>query len=341
MKAIILEEIGKYAVVEKPIPKIKRANELLVKVDACSICGSDMHILSDPPGYPATPGTTIGHEMVGTVIEVGDEVTEFSVGDRIVCDNNIPCGQCYYCRSGHINLCEHVRCLGVDDDGFFAQYCVVPDTSAFRIDKNLPVDIAVFAEPLNCVISALDKVRILPGETVAVIGAGPIGLYFIQLLKRSGAGDVIVIEVNEARKRMAQEMGADIVVSPEEADALPQLCRMGADVVIDAVGTCMKDALNWVRSAGKLLMFGQNFARTQEICQSFITRKELTVYGSYIGSYSWESTIKLLERDQMQLEKMITHRLALEDFAVGYEAMKDGSALEVVMYPNGMDFNKN
>ena len=99
MKAIILEEIGKYAIVEKPVPEIRRGNELLVKIDACSICGSDMHILSDPPGYPAAPGTTLGHEMVGTIVSTGCEVTSFAVGDRIVCDNNIPCGHCYYCRS--------------------------------------------------------------------------------------------------------------------------------------------------------------------------------------------------------------------------------------------------
>jgi threonine dehydrogenase-like Zn-dependent dehydrogenase len=335
MKAIILKEVGKYAVVEKPVPKIKKGNELLVKIDACSICGSDMHILSDPPGYPATPGTTIGHEMVGTVVETGNEAAAFKVGDRVVCDNNIPCGQCYYCRSGHANMCEHVRCLGVNDDGFFAEYAVIPDTSAYIISPDLPLDIAIFAEPLNCVMGAVDKLRMIPGETVVVIGAGPIGLYFIQILKKNGAGKVIAVELSDFRKKMAKEAGADLVISPDEAGNLPLLADMGADVVVDAVGSCIKDALGWVRSSGRVLLFGQNFARTQEICQSVITRKELTVIGSYIGSYSWHDTIRLLEHDHLQLEKMITHRLALEDFAVGYEAMKDGSALEVILYPNG------
>ncbi|UWP58889.1 alcohol dehydrogenase catalytic domain-containing protein [Ruminococcus gauvreauii] len=335
MKAIILEEIGKYAIVEKPVPEIRRGNELLVKIDACSICGSDMHILSDPPGYPAAPGTTLGHEMVGTIVSTGSEVTSFAVGDRIVCDNNIPCGHCYYCRSGHANMCEHVRCLGVNGDGFFAQYAVIPDDSAYVIGPELPLDIAIFAEPLNCVMGAMDKLRMIPGETVAVIGAGPIGLYFIQLLKKNGAGTVIAVEPSEFRRKMAKEAGADIVVLPAEAEKLPQIAAIGADIVVDAVGSCIKDALDWVRCSGRVLLFGQNFARTQEICQSMITRKELTVTGSYIGSYSWHDTIRLLEHDHMQLEKMITHRLALEDFAVGYEAMKNGSALEVILYPNG------
>ena len=184
-------------------------------------------------------------------------------------------------------------------------------------------------------MGAMDKLRMIPGETVAVIGAGPIGLYFIQLLKKNGAGTVIAVEPSEFRRKMAKEAGADIAVLPGEAEKLPQIAAIGADIVVDAVGSCIKDALEWVRCSGRVLLFGQNFSRTQEICQSMITRKELTVTGSYIGSYSWHDTIRLLEHDHMQLEKMITHRLALEDFAVGYEAMKNGSALEVILYPNG------
>ena len=118
MKAVIFEEAGKYAVVDKPIPKIRQSNEMLVRIDVCSICGTDMQILKNPPGIAAAPGVTIGHEMVGTVVEVGEEVKNFKVGDRVTADNNVPCGTCYYCKTGHGNMCENLFCLGIDGDGF-------------------------------------------------------------------------------------------------------------------------------------------------------------------------------------------------------------------------------
>ncbi len=337
MNAVVLKDEGKFAIEEKPVPKIKKDNEILIRIDICSICGSDMMILRNPPGYPAKTGITIGHEMVGTVLEVGAGVTSFQPGDRVVCDNNMPCGQCYFCRTGHASMCEHLKCLGFDDDGFFAQYAVVPDSLAVQIDKDIPLETAIFTEPLNCVMSGANKVRLMPGETVVVIGAGAIGLYFIQLMKLNGAGKVISVEPTEFRREYAGNMGADVVVSPQEADeAVKEATKgLGADVVIDAVGFCIKDAIRFARSSGRILLFGLNMAATQEICQSQITRKDLTVYGSYIGTYTWHNTIQMLANIPMKLEDMITHRLTLEEFGVGFEAMRDGSALEVVMYPNG------
>ena len=336
MKAVIFEQPGQYAVVDKPIPKIRQSNEMLVRIDVCSICGTDMQILKNPPGIAAAPGVTIGHEMVGTVVEVGDGVKNFKAGDRVTADNNVPCGTCYYCKTGHGNMCENLFCLGIDGDGFFAQYAVIPDQLAVTIDPDLSLDTAIFTEPLNCVMSGMDKIRLLPGETAVVIGAGPIGLYYIQLLKLNGAGKVIAVELNDFRKEYARKLGADLVISPSESGQILEATKgLGADVVIDAVGACIKDAVDWVRSSGRVLLFGLNFAAQQTICQTNITRKDLTVMGCYIGTYTWKKTVQLLENVPMKLEEMITHRLSLEEFGKGYEAMKDGSALEVVMYPNG------
>lgn len=336
MKAVIFEKAGQYAVVDKPIPEIKHPNDLLVQIDACSICGTDMQILRDPPGIAAVPGVTIGHEMVGTVVKVGDGVRNIKVGDRVTADNNVPCGKCYYCKTGHGNMCENLFCLGIDGDGFFAQYAVIPDHLTAVIDPDLPLDTAIFTEPLNCVMSGMEKIRLLPGETAVVIGAGPIGLYYIQLLKLNGAGKVIAVELSDFRKEYAKKLGADLVISPSESDQILKVTKgLGADLVVDAVGTCINDAVSWVRSSGRILLFGLNFAARQTICQTEITRKDLTVMGCYIGTYTWNKTIQLLENIPMKLEDMITHRLSLEEFGKGFEAMKDGSALEVVMYPNG------
>ena len=335
MKAVILQDVGKYAVVDRPVPTIKNDHEILVKIDACSICGTDMQILKNPPGIDAAQGAIIGHEMVGTIVEVGAGVKNFKPGDRITADNNIPCGQCYYCKTGHANMCQNMFCLGIDADGFFAQYAIVPDSVAVKIDPNLPLDTAIFTEPLNCVMSGMDKLRLLPGETAVVIGAGPIGLYYIQLLKLNGAGKVIAVELSDFRKEYAKKLGADVVISPSEADKIMEVTKgLGADVVIDAVGCCVNDAINWVRSSGRILLFGLNFAATENICQGYITRKDLTVMGCFIGTYTWNKTVQLLENVPMKLEEMITHRISLEEFEIGYEAMKNGTALEVVIYPN-------
>ena len=138
------------------------------------------------------------------------------------------------------------------------------------------MDTAIFTEPLNCVMSGMDKIRLLPGETAVVIGAGPIGLYYIQLLKLNGAGKVIAVELNDFRKEYARKLGADLVISPSESGQILEATKgLGADVVIDAVGACIKDAVDWVRSSGRVLLFGLNFAAQQTICQTNITRKDL------------------------------------------------------------------
>jgi threonine dehydrogenase-like Zn-dependent dehydrogenase len=336
MKAIVLEKVGKYALVDKPIPTISGPGQLLARIDACSICGSDMHILSDPPGYSAEPGTIIGHEMVGTVVETSPGVETFTPGDRIVCDNNIPCGECLVCKSGHPNLCENLVCLGVDGDGFFAEYSLIPARAALKISRDLPLETAIFAEPLNCVFSAFDKIKPLPGETAAVFGTGPIGLYFIQLLKLAGIGRIIAIEPNKFRRDYASKMGADLAIPPSEIGAIKEFAGpMGIDMVIDAVGSCMENAVELARHTGRILLFGINFSVRQQITQAWITRKELTVYGSYVGPYTWPSVVRLLESGRLNLEPLITHRLSLEDFGIGYEAMKSGDALEVILYPAG------
>lgn len=339
MKAIIYEDVGKFAVKDVEKPRIEKGTDLLVRVDACSICGTDVHILATPPGVDATKGIILGHEMVGTVQEVGEDVKGYKPGDRIVIDNNVPCGYCEECQTGHYNTCINVNAKGVNSDGVFAQYVVVPDSVATKVPDNLPDDLAVFAEPVNCCMGGIQKLgTMMPGQTAVVLGAGPIGLYYLKLLQLKGAGKVFVSEVSDFRSQYAKDMGATRVINPAKEN-LAEIIKSetngyGADIVIDAVGVLLNDALSCVRASGTILLFGLNGNARQTICQSDIATRNISILGSYIGHYTFEPTIQLLSSGIVDFRNMITHRLSLDEFGIGLEAMRKGEALEVVLYPN-------
>lgn len=338
MKAVILKDVGQYEIVERPIPKITDPNDLLIKIEAASICGSDVHIFADPPGIEAVRGTIIGHEMVGKVVETGSAVTDFQIGDRLVADNNISCGHCVSCKSGHPNMCQDMHTKGVDLDGTFTEYMTIPERLSVKIPDDMPVETAIFAEPLNCVMGAVDKIRLLPGETVLVMGAGPIGLYFIKLLAANGAGKIFVAEVSETRAKFAEECGADRVINPVKENVnkiiLEETDGIGVDVAVDAVGVLLPDCIKNTRCNGRILLFGNNASVNQTVCQADITKKELMIMGSYIGPHTLQSTVNLMKSQKIELESLITHRISLSEFSVGMEAMRSGEAIEVLILPD-------
>jgi len=212
MLAAVFEGEGKLTLKEVPVPKIERNDEVLLKVDAVSICGTDVHIVEVPPGYIATPNTILGHEFAGTVVEKGAAVTHLNVGDRVVVNPNDYCGLCTYCRKNLPNECENIAALGIHVNGAFAEYCRVSGKVAYRISKDVPVEQAACAEPLACVINGTQKVRVQPGETTTVIGAGPIGLMMAMMYKASGAAQVIIAEKAPYRLEYARKMNIGRVV---------------------------------------------------------------------------------------------------------------------------------
>lgn len=339
MQAVVFTDVGKYEITTRPVPEIKADDQMLVKILAASICGTDVHILSDPPGYEATPGIILGHEFVGEVVEAGPAVTMFKPGDRLIYDNNLQCGVCPSCQEGHYNLCTNVQAMGVQIDGVFAQYAVVPEFNAVKISSDLTVEQAIFAEPLNCVMGAVKRVKVLPGDNVLVLGGGPAGLYYTSLLKKSGAGKVIVSEVSEFRAGYALRTGADRVIDPSKEDLYEEVLKetqgMGADIVVDAVGVLVNDAVKCVKPAGQVVLYGLNQSATQQINQSAITKKGLTILGNFIGCYTLRTVAKALESGTVDFTHMITHKLPLADFEEGLDAMRKGTALEVVLYPWG------
>ena len=338
MDCVVFTEVGKYEITQKPVPKIKRPNDVLVKILAASICGTDVHILADPPVYPATPGTIIGHEIVGEVVEYGPSVQGLEKGDRLIMDNNIACGTCEICRKGDYNVCPNMKSIGMEYDGAFAQYLVCPDTNLVKINKDVEIDRAIFAEPLNVAIGGMNKLHIKPGDNVVIIGGGPFGMYFTRLCKMAGAGKVIITGRSEARRKYIWESGADRIVNTREEDlqaVVREEMPYGADIAIECVGTTIDQCIEAVRPGGTVLIIGLNDKATQTISQHHIARKGISVLGSFIGVNAMQTVASGLNSGQLDFSYLITHRLPLKDFAIGLEAMRTSQALEVILYPWG------
>lgn len=336
MLAGVFEQAGKFSLQERPVPVIQKADEVRIKVEAASICGTDVHILANPPGHPATAGVIQGHEYVGKVVEAGADVTNVKVGDRVVVDPTLTCGYCDYCQMGYVNMCEHMSTRGIFVDGGWTSYSVVPARNVHKIADSVPPEIAVFAEPLSCVINGMDKIKVQPGESAVVLGAGPMGQMFIQMLKAAGAGTIVAVDFSDYRLEYARISGANVTVNPKTSDvakSVQDATKIGADVVIDCVGSLFDQSLTLVRRGGQILLVGMNQHALPPIKQNDITRYEVTVKGTYISNHTFPKVVKVMEAGLLNLERLITHRVPLERITEGIDVMKKGEAIKVIVQP--------
>lgn len=334
MPAAVLADVGELALVERPVPTLRRPTDVLLDVQSCGICGTDLHILSVPPGIQATVGVVLGHEFVGVVREAGPEATNLRAGERVVVATNVSCGQCVWCRRGLRNHCENWTTHGIFIDGGLAPHVVVPAANCFPIADHVPSHIAALAEPLSTVVNGAHLADVFPGETAVVIGAGPIGLMFTALLKLAGA-TVITIEPSDERRRLAVTMGAVRAVDPRPDDPVAIIREatkgLGADVVIDAVGSQLEPALDLVRKAGRIVLFGMNEQARANVAQVRITRDELRLLGGFVGQDTlvFPPAIRLLEQGRINLEPLVTHRIGLPELPEAVEELRAGRAAKV------------
>jgi threonine dehydrogenase-like Zn-dependent dehydrogenase len=335
MPAAVFGGEGRLSIDRRPIPGIERADDVLIEVEACGICGTDVHILEVPPGHPATPGVIMGHEYVGIVRSIGPAAVGVDVDDRVAVEANLSCGSCTWCKRGAPSHCDFFTTMGIFRDGGLAPFAVAPARACHVVSGELPREIAALTEPLSCVINGVEQARLLPGEAVAVFGAGPVGLLFLSLFRAAGAGLVIVVEPAELRRDAAKRMGADVCIDPslDDAAAAARDATNGAgvDVVVDAVGTQFDTALSTVRPGGRVLVFGMNATARASVRQYDITRNELTIFGTYVGMNVFPKAARILSSSVMDLSPMITHRIALEELEVGIEAIRRNEAVKVIV----------
>ena len=344
MLAAVFEGEGRLILKEVPVPQVEKTDDVVLKVETASICGSDVSILSVPPKHPANVNTILGHEFVGRVIETGKDVNHVKRGDTVVAAPNLSCGLCRYCRKGMPDMCENSTTLGIFVDGGFAEYSKAPAKALYKISKKVSPEQAVFVEPLSCVVNAINKLGMKSEEVVVILGAGPMGLLFVQMVKVAGAGKIIVSEISEPRAKKAYDSGASLVVNPQKED-LSSIVRgetgIGADVVIDAVGTLLVDSLQIVRKSGRILLFGLNEGFSTPIRQFEITHNSITVMGSYIERFNYSSAIALVEDGVLNLGKLITHRLPLKKIHKGIDLMRKGEAVKIILFPSNVSRSRS
>ena len=331
MKAVVIEEPGKVAVqsVEDPTPGEMDA---IVKVDACGICGTDLHVLHGefaPTRYPIIPG----HEFCGEVVAVGSGVRNISTGDFVAVDPSLFCGHCKMCRLGRFNLCENWNAVGVGSvNGASAEFVKVQSGSAFRVDADYPRQWATLVEPLSCAVHGLDQIGPKPANEYLIYGAGTMGLLLAQLVKHNGAGGLDMVETNPARHALAKRLAADrVAVSADEIDR-----PKGWDAVIDATGVvpAIEDGIRRVARGGTFLMFGVARSDASAKISPFrVYNDEIRIIGSMAVLHSFERALALFEKGVIDSEAMITNRFQLDEYSSAIDAFRSGSGLKVQVGP--------
>jgi threonine 3-dehydrogenase len=346
MQALRKVEPGPGLEIEEIPDPVAGPGEVIVEVEAASICGTDLHIKKwdEWSQHRIHPPLTLGHEFAGTVVEIGDDVAHVHVGDYVSAESHITCGMCFQCRTGQAHMCERTRILGVDREGAFARYVSVPESVIWQNDRSkLPPEIATLQEPFGNAVFATSE-QDLAGRSVAVLGCGPIGLFTIAIARASGAAVVFASDRTPFRLGLAKTMGAHATVNVEDVPDTAAWFReenegFGFDVVFEMSGSprAIADAFQIARNGGRVLLFGIPSRPVEiDVAESLIFKNldVLAVNGRRIFA-TWYKTRWLLESGVVDLRPLITDEIALEDFALAFEKLEAGEACKIVVHPGG------
>jgi L-iditol 2-dehydrogenase len=344
MKALLLPEYGRLEVVDVPVP-VPAEDEVLVRVKACGICGSDVH------GYDGSSGRRIppivmGHEAAGTVAAVGSRASDIREGDRVTFDSTIYCGQCAYCRRGEVNLCNWRQVLGVSTPeyrraGAFAEYVAVPRRIIHHVPDNIPFVEAAMVEPLAVAVHAVSLSEIKENGTALVVGAGMIGLLVLQVLRSKNCSRIYVADIDDSRLRLAEQLGATATINASKFDTATEMQRLtstsGVDVALEAVGTTatVKSGIGSVRKGGTVTLIG-NILPNLDVPLQVVVGRQIRLQGSAASAGEYPECIDMLARGAVQVKPLITAVSPLEQGPRWFERLhsREPNLMKVVLTPD-------
>ncbi|KMO87825.1 alcohol dehydrogenase [Megasphaera cerevisiae DSM 20462] len=353
MKAAIYKDIGNIVIEEIKTPHAG-AGELLVQVKACAICGGDLRTFRY--GHQAIhPPMVLGHETSGVVVEVGTGIDRYAVGDRVIVAPGIGCGHCSYCLSGNQHLCYHRRTIAHHYNGGFAEYVLIPAIAVQAGNVNfIPTETdylsASLAEPLACVINGQEAMHIQLGDTVAVIGAGPIGLMHAELAKASGAGKVFLINRSAARLESAKPLGYDGYINSGSCDAVQAVEELtggrGANVVIVTVGSAaaQRMGMQMASKMGKVCLFAglPKDSPMVELDANRIHYRQIALYGTFSSAPRHNAlAIEMIRSGKINVDQILTHVVSLDDICYGIKLVENRAGLRVAVAPHLEDIQKD
>ncbi|KAF4768712.1 hypothetical protein N7455_012460 [Penicillium solitum] len=339
MRALEYSEARKFSIVEKALPKL-RDQDILIKVKASGVCGTDLHIHDGEFGarFPLVPG----HETVGVVAAFGKDVQGFTIGDRVVADNSELCGHCHYCRRGKELFCDNFIAHGVMVDGGFAEYAAYPANRVFTFKNLCDVD-ATLLEPAACAAHGLDKIAPKMGSKVLLFGAGPTGLILAQMLRENGGCHTAIAAPGGLKMELAKSLGAadEYVELPREAKAATDKMKKlqmdnpyGFDIVVEATGSAkiLEDAIHLVTKGGKLVVYGvyKDDDRVS-LSPNTIFKEEINVLGSFSQTHKFPAAIDYLDRKRVKVDGIVNKTFKLEEWQACLDAMKNKSVIKAAI----------
>lgn len=336
MRAALFDESRTFRLVSMDLRSL-RDDEVLVKVEACGVCGTDVHIVAGESR--STPPVVLGHEFAGSVVDGRGEVSKEFLGRRVAIDPNISCGRCYYCRRGLVHLCKDLRALGVDIHGGMAEFCIVPVSQLLRLPEDMNPDLCAFVEPVSCAVHGIDRAGIKTGDSVVILGGGTIGLMMLRLAKHAGAAAVSVVEPLGWKRELASRLGADHICDPSEGDVAEQMAAVlseGADVVLECVGKAatMELAIHLARRGGTVEFFGvAPIGVTIPLEPNLVYGRELTIVGSYVNPFTFDRAANVLNAGIMNVDLFKVDHFPLDGAHEALRYQREGLTLKSIIHP--------
>lgn len=340
MKALYLEEYGRLAMREVPTPECK-PDEVLLKIKACAICGSDVHGFAGKT-QRRIPPVVMGHEASGVIVKTGEQVKKFKEGDRVVFNSSLSCGSCYFCNRGMSNLCTDAKVFGVNCadyhlDGAMAEYLCIPERILYALPDTLDFVQGAMIEPLSIALHAVNRTPIMTDDRAVVIGTGPIGMMLIKVLKNTGASHITAVDIDDSRLQAALEAGADCAYNSQTQDVNALIRKdapKGADRVFEAVGIhhTLNSALDYVRKGGTVTVVG-NAMPNGDIAFQKIVLKELQVIGTYACANEYETALSLMAQNKVAADDILSAVDSLDNAQIWFDKLhnREPGLMKVVL----------